>query len=242
MDWRKYNSYFNKFWRNSRYRFSIQSPHRWRSLHTGDNNQSCRSSRNNRYRQNHRTNFHYYIALCLLSISLPVLAEDPKVSNTSNPQAAATGNVTNQAVQFQNNGAPSRQQLGPSIVCNGSTMTFTPFYMGNHVKPWEHEDGNMSPSGYTMNENWGVQLNFMVPLDGSITEQCKRIGKRQEQKMRLDYELVRIKECANLQVLGFTLHPGSHLEHICSDVVPIVALPKKEPLSHASSESSSQAE
>jgi len=121
-------------------------------------------------------------------------------------------------------------------------MTFTPFYMGNHVKPWDYEDGNMSPSGYTMNENWGMQLNFMVPLDGSITEQCKRIGKRQEQKMRLDYELVRIKECANLQVLGFTLRPGSHLEHICSDVVPIVALPKKEPLSHASSESSSQAE
>ena len=242
MDWRKYNSYFNKLWRNSRYRFSIQSPHRWRSLHTGDNNQSCRSSRNNRYRQNHRTNLHYYIALCLLSISIPVLAEDPKVSNTSNPQAAATGNVTNQAVQFQNNGAPSRQQLGPSIVCNGSTMTFTPFYMGNHVKPWDYEDGNMSPSGYTMNENWGMQLSFMVPLDGSITEQCKRIGKRQEQKMRLDYELVRIKECANLQALGFTLRPGSHLEHICADVVPIVALPKKEPLSHVSSESSSQAE
>ena len=121
-------------------------------------------------------------------------------------------------------------------------MTFTPFYMGNHVKPWDYEDGNMSPSGYTMNENWGMQLSFMVPLDGSITEQCKRIGKRQEQKMRLDYELVRIKECANLQVLGFTLRPGSHLEHICADVVPIVALPKKEPLSHVSSESSSQAE
>ena len=230
MEWRKYTSYFHKFWRNSRFRFSLYSPHCWRSLHTGDNNQSCRSSRNNRYRQNHRTNLYYYIALCLLSISLPVLAEDPKVSNTSNPQAAATGNVTNQAVQFQNNGAPSRQQLGPSIVCNGSTMTFTPFYMGNHVKPWEHEDGNMSPSGYTLNENWGMQLNFMVPLDGSITEQCKAIGRRQMEKMRLDYELVRMKECAALQSKGFTLRPGSRLEHICSDVVPISALTKKVPL------------
>ena len=118
-------------------------------------------------------------------------------------------------------------------------MTFTPFYMGNHVKPF---DGDMSSEGYTINENWGMQLNFMVPLDRSITEQCKSIGKRQEQKMRLDYELVRIKECAALQSQGFTLRPGSDLEHICSDVVPISALTKKEPLSLSSSESSSQAE
>ena len=109
--------------------------------------------------------------------------------------------------------------------------------MGNHVKPF---DGDMSSEGYTMNENWGVQLNFMVPLDGSITEQCKRIGKRQEQKMRLDYELVRIKECAALQKSGFTLRPGSRLEHICHDVVPIVAVTKKESSSPSSVESSSQ--
>ncbi len=109
-------------------------------------------------------------------------------------------------------------------------MTFTPFYMGNHVKPWEHEEGRMSPNGYTMSENWGAQLSFMVPLDGSITQQCKAIGKRQEEKMRLDYELVRIKECASLQERGFTLRPGSPLEHICADVVPISAVTTKVPL------------
>ena len=118
-------------------------------------------------------------------------------------------------------------------------MTFTPFYMGNHVKPF---DGDMSSEGYTMNENWGVQLNFMVPLDGSITELCKSIGRRQMEKLRLDYELVRIKECADLQSKGFTLRPGSDLEHICHDVVPISAVTKKEPPSPSSSESSSQAE
>ena len=114
--------------------------------------------------------------------------------------------------------------------------------MGNHVIPWEHEEGKMSPSGYTMNENWGVQLNFMVPLDGSITELCKSIGRRQMEKLRLDYELVRIKECAALQKEGFTLRPGSRLEHICHDVVPIVAVTKKEQPSPSSSESASQAE
>jgi hypothetical protein len=118
-------------------------------------------------------------------------------------------------------------------------MTFTPFYMGNHVKPF---DGDMSSEGYTMNENWGVQLNFMVPLDGSITELCKSIGRRQMEKLRLDYELVRIKECASLQKLGFTLRPGSRIEHICHDVVPIVALPKKESSSPSSVESSSQSD
>ncbi len=118
-------------------------------------------------------------------------------------------------------------------------MTFTPFYMGNHVRPL---DEAMEPEGYTINENWGVQLNFMVPLDGSITELCKSIGRRQMEKLRLDYELVRIKECANLQSKGFTLRPGSDLEHICHDVVPISALTKKEPPVLSSSEPSSQAE
>ena len=60
-------------------------------------------------------------------------------------------------------------------------MTFSPFYMGNDTQP-ETEDG------YVISENWGFQINFMVPLDGSIVEQCKAIGKRQEEKMRLDYE------------------------------------------------------
>jgi len=76
--------------------------------------------------------------------------------------AAATGNVTNQAVQFQNNGAPSRQAFGSNISCNGSTMTFSPFYMGNDTEP-QTEDG------YVISENWGFQINFMVPLNRDLT-------------------------------------------------------------------------
>tara|TARA_R100000329_G_scaffold88522_3_gene74390 strand:+ start:549 stop:1025 length:477 start_codon:yes stop_codon:yes gene_type:complete len=144
--------------------------------------------------------------------------------------AAATGNVTNHAVQFQNNGAPSRQQYGPNISCNGSTMTFSPFYLGNHSKPWEMQDKGMAPSSYTLSENWGFQINFMVPLDKRGLNQCREMAKRQEEKMRLDYELVRALKCAELQRLGFTIRPGTRVAHMCQDIVPISALipPTKE--------------
>ena len=131
--------------------------------------------------------------------------------------AAATGNVTNQAVQFQNNGAPSRQNYGPNISCNGSTMTFSPFYMGNQVQPKIPAD----PDGYVKNENWGAQLNFMVPLDGGIVERCKSIAKRQEEKMQLNYELVRIDNCTKFMQRGFMLRPGTRVYHLCEDVIPI---------------------
>jgi hypothetical protein len=176
---------------------------------------------------------HYcYLALCLLTVT-PVLADEPEVNNTSNPVAAATGNVTNQAVQFQNNGAASRQQYAPGVACNGSTMTFSPFYMGNHTNPYaEKEDmEGLHPSSYQLNENWGFQINFMVPLDKSGYKQCKEIAKRQEEKLRLDYELVRALKCAELQQKGFTLRPGSRVEHMCHDIVPIQSLLPKENVS-----------
>ncbi len=217
VEWREYYTYFSNFWRNSRFRFSIHDPYSRRSIHSRNNNQSSNSgTRNTGNRKNYRNYCYYYLALCLLSIA-PVYAE-PEVQNTSNPVAAATGNVTNQAVQFQNNGAPSRQIMGPNISCNGSTMTFSPFYMGNHTTPF---DENMDQSSYTVAENWGFQVNFMVPLDGSIVERCKSIAARQEAKMALDYELVRAKECANLQTKGFMISPGTRVYHLCSDIIPI---------------------
>ncbi len=104
-------------------------------------------------------------------------------------------------------------------------MTFSPFYMGNHTTPFDDE---MEQQSYTVAENWGMQLNFMIPLDGSIVERCKALGARQEAKMQLDYELVRIKECANLQSKGFMLLPGTRVYHMCSDVIPIASWKKAE--------------
>ena len=185
------------------------------SVSTRDCNQSSRNRRTHRNRQNNHYERYNYLLIGLLTVGGPALAED--VYNTAAPESTATGNVTNQAVQFQNNGAPSRQQYGSGIVCNGPTMTLSPFYMGNDSVPYDYE-------GYQKNNQWGAQLNFMVPLDWSTIDRCKSIAKRKEQKMQLDYELVRALKCAELQQKGFTFRPGSRVEHMCHDVVPIVSI------------------
>ena len=219
MDWGKHNPYISLIRRYSRFRFNIHTTHSWRSLRARSGNKSSQSgtiSRSNR--QRNRRYFYYGILISLLSIA-PARAEGDR--NVSNPVAAATGNVTNQAVQFQNNGAPSRQHYGPNISCNGATMTFSPFYMGNHTTPYDIEDGSMQQQNYTVAENWGGQINFMVPLDREGLRRCRSIAARQEEKMRLDYELVRVLKCAELQQKGFMLMPNSDVGHMCSDVIPI---------------------
>ncbi len=212
----KYNS-FRRYRRH--YNFLSNRPNR--TFHSGNSIQISRRSGANRFNNRYRHYLYYYIAFCLLSIApITVRAED-EVNNTSNPVAAATGNVTNQAVQFQNNGAPSRQQYATGVSCNGSTMTFSPFYMGNETQP-------MNSDGYVINENWGFQINFMVPLNKNMLRRCESIAERHEEKLRLDYELVRALKCAELQQKGFTLRPKSRVAHMCHDVIPISSLTKKD--------------
>jgi len=229
MVWGQHNPYLNLVRRYCRFRFGIQYDNTWQRLHVRNINKSSHASlRNNCNRKRNRHYFYYGIIISILAIGAPAHAEEGETNNTSNPVAAATGNVTNQAVQFQNNGAPSRQVLGPNISCNGATMTFSPFYMGNHTTPWNIDDEHgMEQKSYTVAENWGGQINFMVPLDGSIVERCKSIGARQEEKMKLDYELVRVKNCAELQQKGFMIRPGTRVYHMCSDVIPISAFKKQ---------------
>lgn len=190
---------------------------RRRTVSTRDCEPSSGSNRRQPRNRNHPTGLYYYFLVGLLSVSPAFANEEPKVQNTSNPVAAATGNVTNQAVQFQNNGAPSRQYFGNSVSCNGPTMQFSPFYMGNDTIPYEN-------TGYVRSNNFGMQLNFSVPLDGGMIELCKSIARKQEQKLRLDYELVRVLKCTEIMKTGFTFRPGSRVEVLCHDVVPIVSL------------------
>ena len=107
-------------------------------------------------------------------------------------------------------------------------MTFSPFYMGNHTKPWDIDEDGMRPSSYTLAENWGGQINFMIPLDREGLNRCRSMAARQEEKMRLDYELVRVLKCAELQQKGFMLLPKSRVYDMCSDVIAISAWKKAE--------------
>lgn len=190
-----------------------------RAISAGDSESSRRSHRNLCDRRSNPAKLCNYIALGVLSVSgaIPALAEQPKVQNNSSPVAAATGNVTNQAVQFQNTGAPSRQYFASNNSCNGTTLQFSPFYMGNDTIPYQS-------TGYVRSNNFGAQVSISVPLDGSMVELCKSIARRNEQKMRLDYELVRALRCSELQTNGFTFRPGSRMEVLCNDIVPIVSV------------------
>ena len=150
----RYKYYYNwcrRYWTR---RHSIHSNIQRNGLGSTDHNQRRWYYRNYNNRSSNRNRFNYLILLYLLSIGTPVLAEGED-TNVSNPVAAATGNVTNQAVQFQNNGAQSRQYFGPNISCNGSTMTFSPFYMGNHTEPrsWNDDVEGLRQDSYTLGEN-----------------------------------------------------------------------------------------
>ena len=211
MEWIKRYTQRRHFWQW----YHFFRNHGWRSLVSRNHNQVSGTCRRHRHHRNNPANLYYYIALYFLAVT-PAFAE-PEVQNTSNPVAAATGNVTNQAVQFQNNGAPSRQIFGANSSCNGSTMTFSPFYMGNDTIPYEAD-------GYVRSNNYGMQMSFMIPLDGGMIELCKQIAKRHEQKMRLNYEMIRAMKCTEIMKAGFTFRPGSRVEVLCHDIIPIVSL------------------
>ena len=211
----------NTQWFNRKFFYNFFSNKCRGSISIGNCDPSSRCSRDHRRNRNHSTNFYYYILVCLLTVVVDYVSvtpayaeEDPKVQNTSSPVAAATGNVTNQAIQFQNTGAPSRQFFASNSSCNGTTMTVSPFYTGGDV----HSDT------YSRTSNFGLSFNFSVPLDGGMVETCKQIARRHEQKMRLDYELVRALKCTEIMKAGFTFRPGSRVEVLCHDVVPIVSL------------------
>ena len=93
--------------------------------------------------------------------------------------------------------------------------------MGNDTIPHEN-------TGYVRSNNYGMQVNFSVPLDWGMIDLCKRIAKKHEQKLRLDYELVRALKCTEIMKSGFMFRPGSRVEVLCHDVIPIVANDKEK--------------
>ena len=65
-----------------------------------------------------------------------------------------------------------------------------------------------------------------MPLDASISEMCKELGRQRIYKEKLDSLLVRAKECASLYDRGYMLDPKSQLGSLCSGVISIAAYQK----------------
>ncbi len=161
-------------------------------------------------------------ALLLASVCLPsnVLAEGaPQNTNIAGPSAAATGNVTNQAVQVLQ-GPFAINSFGGGVQCQGPTMSVSPFILGSRNYNWD-------PEQYTTgNGNMGISFGVQVPLDGGSLELCKErarveIARQQAEadKARLDFELVRLLKCGEAMKSGVMFHPQSPYAAICADVV-----------------------
>ncbi len=114
-----------------------------------------------------------------------------------------------------NQGSLSTQSYGVGHFCNGPVVSITPYLLRTESRA----------TSYSENKNYGGQVSISFPLDGSAVELCKALARRQLEKQRLDYELVRIKECINIMKSGFTIHPESKFYFICSDVIPIAKAP-----------------
>ena len=92
-------------------------------------------------------------------------------------------------------------------------MSISPYYLQTQGDP-----------GASLSRNFGGQLTISMPLDGGSVEKCKALAQVSLEKERLDYELVRVKECINIFKQGFMIHPQSPFFPICADVIPIASL------------------
>ena len=151
---------------------------------------------------------------CLCLVSNSVKAEgDTNVQ--AQPNAVGNSSIINQNMNI-NNGMTGKQQFG-SLVCSQPTMAITPFYTGNDA---QGEDT------YSINEGWGVQMSFMIPLGDNQTcnELSKvklKLAKEELDKQEHDKQLIRILKCSQLHASGYMINPESKFAYICNDVINI---------------------
>ena len=187
-------------------------------------NKSGWFSRNTRHQPNYRNNhyYKYFVGLCAIIIGQPAFAAGD-TSVAANPQASISGAVANQAVQI-NQGNLSTQSFDRGHYCNGTVVSLTPYYLQTQGDP-----------GASLSRNFGGQLSFSMPLDWDAVNTCKRLAQVKLEKERLDYELVRIKECIGIYERGYTIVPGSPFYQLCSDVAPIASVERMSAAAASSS-------
>ena len=155
------------------------------------------------------------LALSLLCLSLVSNKARAETDVIAQPNAVGNSSIINQNMNI-NNGMTGKQQFG-NLVCSQPTMAITPFYTGNDAQGEET---------YSINEGWGVQMSFMIPLGDNKT--CNDLAKV---KLELaieeldnqvhDKQLVRILKCSQLHASGYMINPASEYAYICADVINI---------------------
>ena len=158
--------------------------------------------------------------LCLCSVSKPVKGETDVIAQ---PNAVGNSSIINQNMNI-NNGMTGKQQFG-NLVCSQPTMAITPFYTGNDA---QGEDT------YSINEGWGVQMSFMIPLGDNQTciELSKvklELAKEELNKQVHDKQLIRVLKCSQLHASGYMINPESKFAYICNDVINIRSYVKANP-------------
>ena len=153
---------------------------------------------------------------CLSLVSSPIRASETDV--IAQPNAVGNSSIINQNMNV-NNGMTGKLQFG-NLICSQPTMAFTPFYTGNDAENTESET-------YSINEGWGFQMSFMIPL-GTNNETCSELAKvkldlakEELDKQVHDKQLVRILKCGQLHASGYMINPASKFAYICNDVINI---------------------
>ena len=161
--------------------------------------------------------------LCLSLVSNKARAEgDTNVQ--AQPNAVGNSSIINQNMNI-NQGATSKNQFG-NLVCSQPSMSITPFYTGND---------SQGEDTYSINEGWGGQISFMIPL-GSNNKICTdlakvklKLAKEELSKQEHDKQLVRILQCSKFHQSGYMLNPKSEYAYLCADVINIRAYVKANP-------------
>jgi len=160
--------------------------------------------------------------LCLVSNSAKAEGGTDVIAQ---PNAVGNSSIINQNMNI-NNGMTGKQQFN-NLVCSQPTMAITPFYTGN-----EAENPNPEKPTYSINQGWGVQLSWMIPL-GNDNSTCSelaavklKLAKEELEKNIYDKNLVRILKCQQLHASGYMINPKSEYAFLCADVINIQAYVK----------------
>ena len=161
-----------------------------------------------------RSRLQALLLACLCLASNQVKAEgDTNVQ--AQPNAVGNSSIINQNMNI-NNGMTGKQQFG-TLVCSQPTMAITPFYTGNDAQGEET---------YSINEGWGIQMSFMIPLgDNQTCNELSKVklelAKEELNKQVHDKQLVRVLKCSQWHAAGYMINPKSEFAYICNDVINI---------------------